>query len=333
MLFPELLETLNAFSRRDELREWVNIHGYVSDDLKSRALLSYIDDWLRLSYSNQDFNLENFLSADLSSIMYGSCPVIFLGTNDWATKRFKLQGELDAELDKWRHQLKKLMLKIKKPVYCCIIPEKDTVVREFSRFDNDSTLLTSSIDSLMLECKNQLAGYSYLEFVQDIPDKRISNYEYYDSHLLSRDYLKIFFNVMQGFNLIDDLDRERIVLRPDQHVGDLAKKFRTDSIIAPYLALTFLGEGANLVSGDSTFRSPLRRTKQSFKCSNASIKAKIVIYGDSHSSIYDQKKLTYLFANTFEECVFYWDPFCVNNKRSDADADFVVFEISQRFLI
>ncbi|MCF6252844.1 MAG: hypothetical protein L3J75_16480 [Methylococcaceae bacterium] len=332
MSFFEAIESLKKLSHRDALREWLVIQDYTTGDLKLRALLSYVDDWLHLTLASPKFNFDHFLSEDLSSILYGKCPVIFMGTNDWAIKRFLMQEQRNTALNKWRSQLEKIIPRVSVPIFCCIVPEKDTLLRHFSKFDNDSMLLAHSIDQLMLEYNDYIAGFSYLQSITNVPDKRIQNYEYYDSHLLSRDYLSIFYSIIQGLGLINEIDSERIILTTDVHVGDLARKLHASSITAHYLALTYIDAGAKLVSGDKTFNSPLRQTRQSFKCTNASIKAKVAIYGDSHSSIYDQKKLTYLLANTFEECDFYWDPFCVNNKRPVRDADFVVFEVSHRFM-
>jgi len=332
MKFIEILNVLTDITNRQEISIWIQKHNPISSDLKSQALLSYINDWLQLTPENQTFDFKQFLSDDHSSIMYGRCPIIFLGTNDWATKRFYSEESLNIEMKKWRHHLNSMLDKSTAPIYCCIIPEKDTVLRSFLNPENPISPIDSYTKHLMSGFKNRIAGYSDLTSIQATPDKNILNYEYYDSHLLSRDYLGIFFSTLQGLNLINDIDIDRIKLKPEPHIGDLSKKLRSTSRPSSYLALSYANESAQLISGNESFNTPLRKTQQSFKCNTPMIDAKVTIYGDSHSSIYQQKKLTYLFANTFKRCDFLWDPFCINNQKPMDDSDFIIFEISQRFM-
>ena len=94
----------------------------------------------------------------------------------------------------------------------------------------------------------------------------------------------------------------------------------------------FHDDTAELIYGNTTFDSPLGNTVQKFVNRNAKIKLKVSIFGDSHSSIYLQKRFTYLYASLFERCEFHWIPWGGEPENFASDADLVVMEISQRFL-
>jgi hypothetical protein len=92
-------------------------------------------------------------------------------------------------------------------------------------------------------------------------------------------------------------------------------------------------EQLEVVAGTTSFGEPLGSTWQSITNYRPLDSRKILVLGDSHSSILAQHRLTYLFAATFERCEFFWNPLGLRDSIQHTDADVVVIEMSQRFLI
>jgi hypothetical protein len=86
-------------------------------------------------------------------------------------------------------------------------------------------------------------------------------------------------------------------------------------------------------AGTPSFGEPLGSTWQSISNDNPLLPGKVLVLGDSHSSILAQKRLTYLSAATFEKCLFYWNPVGVREAPDPTDADFVILETSLRFVL
>jgi len=332
MSFLEKVSELRSVISRDELLNWREKNQSAPADLKLRALLAYVEDWLSLTAEEQEFRFSSFISEDLSSIMLGNCPVIFLGTNEWATKRYLSVTEVTEVLSKWNSHFQRITSDSKVPVFTAIVPEKDAVLRKLLG-KRDLSNLQATIERFIGGYAENLAGYSFMQWIDYPPEPSVANYEYYDSHLLSRDYLRIYIDAMSGLGLRDKLDIQRITMKRTPAVGDLAAKLTGEPFVESNLELLFTEGNVQRISGDETFGEPLRSTRQEFSSSNPIVDAKVAIYGDSHSSIYDKRKLTYLFANTFARCEFFWDPLCLNNKTPVEDADYVVLEIAQRFMV
>jgi hypothetical protein len=92
-------------------------------------------------------------------------------------------------------------------------------------------------------------------------------------------------------------------------------------------------EQLEVVAGTPSFGEPLGSTWQSIRNHRPLDLRKILILGDSHSSILTQHRLTYRFAAIFERCDFFWNPLGLLNNIQQTDADVVVIEMSQRFLV
>jgi hypothetical protein len=88
-----------------------------------------------------------------------------------------------------------------------------------------------------------------------------------------------------------------------------------------------------VVAGTPSFGNPLGSTWQSISNQAPLLRGKVLVLGDSHSSILAQKRLTYLFAAAFEKCLFYWNPVGVRETPEPSDADFVILETSLRFVL
>ncbi len=295
--------------------------------------MSYVRSWVADFPDEHDFLLGNFISEDLSGILYGRAPVIFLGANAWAEKRYLSESAFKTAFEKWNRHLMGVISKVDVPVFIVVVPEKDVVVRRISDGATENDICEGAVDGFLSEWRKKGVGAYFIDGLIDSPDRRLNNYWYYDSHLLSRDYLRIFYSIIQGFSLlggypVDDIRFERGVL-----YGDMDIKLNNPSRMEGFLHLNLNNRGVSQIGGAKTFCDPLRATWQSFKCERAPLKGKVVICGDSHSSIYSQRKLTYLLAGSFEYCDFYWDPLCMNwSAGSFSGADYVVLEISERFL-
>lgn len=72
--------------------------------------------------------------------------------------------------------------------------------------------------------------------------------------------------------------------------------------------LEFKEEAIRQVGGSASFENPLGDTSQSFENDNALFDQHVLILGDSHSSILTQRRMTYLFAGTFQGVKFDWNP-------------------------
>ena len=320
-----------------KLRQRSDLHDYLlttecDDGIGVIALNNYLKLWLDTHPNEEYLDVSKFISSDLSAIMFGICPVIFLGTNDWAQKLYLSKNELNGYFDKWKQHLCRFLDKLEVPARLVIVPEKDVVIRLLSGDDGGLEVLNGAVEDMLHVFRGNSTGSTFLDKEYSAPEKDIRDYSYYDSHLLSRDYIDIYTDVMRGFGLSGYIEEESITLSREDYVGDLASKLNADRQVSKYLQIDYIGSGVIQTGGDGSFASPLRDTFQSFNNDKAPVDAKVVIFGDSHSSIYDQRKMTYLFANTFSRCDFYWDPLRIHRPDVEIDADYVVLEISQRFL-
>lgn len=331
-MLSKWLEELEQIHTVADLRDWRESRNTICIDNMDLSLLSYVDAYLGQYHETEAFDVRKFVSEDLSCIMYRDIPVIYHGSNNWSPRRLGPPETLSGLMDKWRKHLHGLLDKLQVPVYLAIVPEKDVVVRELLGHGEQNYYLHGAAQCFADEFRGRLAGVTSINDVINSPDSSVRNYRYYDSHLLSRDYLKIFICAIQSFGLASRVDWSSIQLKSDSIYGDLAVKLGRQSPKEEFLSLHCNNESAALVDGHPTFSSPLRSTYQIFSNPSSNLDAKVALFGDSHCSVYAQKKLTYLFANTFSRCDFYWDSMCVNSQDKARYADFVFLEISQRFL-
>jgi hypothetical protein len=115
---------------------------------------------------------------------------------------------------------------------------------------------------------------------------------------------------------------------------DLSTKFEN---IQPREVLTFQphisGAAARQTAGSPSFADPLGATSQTFRNDAPLIDQSVCVLGDSHSSIEAQRKLTYLFANTFRDTHFEWNPCGIRQTPDTTGHDNVILEISSRFVL
>ncbi|MCU7812636.1 MAG: hypothetical protein KZQ77_15620, partial [Candidatus Thiodiazotropha sp. (ex Notomyrtea botanica)] len=294
-MLSRIVSDLGQIHTAGDLRQWHARNAVLfRDDGNAKALLLFIEDYVRQYDDDSCFEVSKFLSEDLSCIMYDDIPVIYLGSNNWSPVRFGPESKLFESLSKWRKHLHRLVKIINAPVYLSVIPEKDVVVRELMGCGHQNRYLTNAVDDFVQEFSSKLSGYTNLKDITESSDTRASNYRYYDSHLLSRDYLSVFIRAIQSFGLSSKVDWTSFKLRSDHMYGDLAMKLGQESAKEEFLVLDCAAERVELIAGEPSFSSPLRSTFQSFYNPLGAIDARVAIFGDSHSSIYSQKKMTYL---------------------------------------
>jgi len=328
----------SQFGKLKSIGELAEFLGSIQDkNLFCKALFYYVGVYLsRTSLPKTTrFEPSAFLSHDFSAILYDRFPVIFMGTNAWCLKPL---SSVDVLMDKmsvfYNHLSRLRTLFGSTPVYFLIVPEKDRIVN--SLYFNDNRF--EVIDNCLFSLKNRLLELDVQCFYDDIVQSQLGNkssseYGYFDSHLPSSVYVDMFSMVMQKIDKNFDAHQHVVEYEKSLLFGDLTCKFIAKKNPGEDFCFPLVGNTeTKLVSGDDTFRQPLGETKQAFYNKNASLRKKLLILGDSHSSIYSQKKLTYLFSTYFEETFFYWNPVGVRGDDFITDVDCVIMEISQRFV-
>lgn len=298
------------------------------------AVMYYIKSWVDYFPINHLFSIDKFISSDLSAILYKNIPVILFGSNDWAEKRYLPKERLRLNIRKWHDHILSAFESIGKPILLVVVPEKDTIIRNI---DCEDSARLGFCEEVIIESLSTISGsvhdWLFIHNAQHPDMPFIDNYKYYDSHLLSQDYLKIYNAAINKLFGVNHLVPHDVVYEEGILWGDLDVKLNSSKQIDDFKYPLITERSAFQLTGTNTFADPLHNTWQSFSCNEAPIRGRLAIFGDSHSSIYAQKKLTYLFANTFEFCDFYWDPFCSSGEFSRAvNADYVIFEISERFM-
>lgn len=272
----------------------------------------------------------SFLSRDLSAIFYDGCPVVFGGSNLWSTKKFLDLGKLDEKFDRACAQVNDLISKMSSSVICFVaVPEKDMLISkirsEYKFYDNINFFLNRLSDY----CKSKGALFDYTTSI-DYADQ-LKVFEYPDSHPPHKFYEVMFANIMHKFGHSLILNENRYL---SKYYGDLAKKF---SIPLPQSyeidVLEFEGSTPSLVDGVETYLDPLSSIEQFYVNNNAVYDKSVLVLGDSHSSLYSEKRLVYLLANTFKQVDFKWKPFGYGMTDFHKKYDYVIVESSLRFLV
>jgi hypothetical protein len=160
---------------------------------------------------------------------------------------------------------------------------------------------------------------------------KVSDYNYFDSHLPARDYLLSFERAVN--RLLGLPPSLSYVLEPDKTHADLFTKFGNRQFaLQPAILPSVADSRCQLTGGHETFATPLGDTMQVVENPAAPYDASIALYGDSHCSLLANRKLTYLFACLFRRCVFRWDPFRFRKPIEPDGSDFAILEIAERFM-
>jgi hypothetical protein len=297
-----------------------------------KALDYYIETWKPAPYQ-VTFEPGRYMSRDLSSIMYGDRPIIFLGSNHWACKRWLSHEEIAAYNGPYVNKIGEIKRQRDNNIAFIVVPEKDIVID--SLLGRQEQIATIKHATAQLRAAAGDTPFVSDELFSALPAwASADEYTYPDSHLLSRDYYILLNQALQGLGF-EKFARAEIALESSDFYGDLKNKFDTplEGEAAYLLPRARRGEGFITQSGSESFETPLSQTEQVFINKNAKFDASIQIFGDSHSSIFASKKITYMVASLFRETTFYWNPFGVRDFNIDMTADYVLMEISQRFVM
>ncbi len=300
-----------------------------------QALARYARSWTQLANLHPDapYSPGRFISRDLSAALLGNLPCIFMGTNFWASKRFMTHDEILLNTHAYENRIREIGEVRSHNLAFVMVPEKDVVI----------DVLRGELDSLgvlpfaMQRFRNSAGSMPFIfdQLFEQLPAwASADDYAFPDSHLLSRDYFILFEQLLVGFG-IHRPSPGAILFESEPFYGDLHSKFDTRiDWLSGYNYPRFRHPSAKFEqSGSASFESPLADTVQHFRNPDPIINASLEIFGDSHSSIIASKKMTYLLAHTFRETTFYWNPYCVRGGEMKFTADFVLMEISQRFVV
>ncbi|WP_226583433.1 hypothetical protein [Acuticoccus sediminis] len=231
-----------------------------------------------------------------------------------------------------------LLIKDKYPntlITLAIIPEKDYLISKFFLNEDRFSTVTATISAISMRLQDH-----GIPVVFDAPFANIEKhhdldrFQYWDSHLTGQHYIIIFSRLLRALG-IDWADvKPFISMRTQVEYGDLREKFEGEhpapnESFMPHIDAARL----QLRHGQETFQSPLGDTWQVIINEYPLIDRSVCIFGDSHSSILSQKRLTYLFASTYRDCTFYWNPSGVRGNLPEIEPDHVVLEISSRFVL
>lgn len=299
----------------------------------TNALAHVIDSWIpMLVEAGGHFDPEKLMSRDLTSAYYGTAPAIFMGTNLWATKRWLTPSEIEPRTDGFANQMRGIR-SIRPDAICFVmVPEKDVMIDRVRGTGFDHATLEHAM-ARFADAAGP-APFIFDGFIDGIGHwDGPCHYDYPDSHLMTRDYYLIFQAILRSFGL-PEIKRGEFQFANEPYYGDLAAKFREVITWSHGFSVgRSMREGALTASGSTTFEQPLADTTQHFVNPDPIFDFSVQIFGDSHSSIFGARKLTYMFANTFRECTFSWNPYGVRGGDMGMKADLVVMEIAQRFVL
>lgn len=284
----------------------------------------------------KNFNPEHFLTDDMSAAMIGKWPVVFMGTNYWAIKPYMSLDDHLVKMNQIYKRINEIRLQFpKSDISCVIVPEKDYVLDNYFNIEYKFNVIDDLISDLNKFCVNIGIKFHFSDYLDALKkyEKR-EDFQYPDTHLPARHYVQIYSKILKGIGIHWPDISSNFTMIDLPVYGDLSRKF-TSLDFGPNItkSISVNNENLNVQAGMPTFGDPLGSTWQSIKNFNPLISDKVLILGDSHSSILDQHRLTYLFAATFETCDFFWNPLGLRGTIEYSDADFIIIEISQRFLL
>jgi hypothetical protein len=258
-----------------------------------------------------------------------------MGTNQWAEKPYVDPQENDKAMIRFISNMKRLReVYNKQRLVVVVAPEKDYVINYMFYGHNRYGGIDESLEYL----KAELAKVD-IKLVFNCSLKGLNKYinlndfEYFDSHLTGANYIQIFCRICEAFDLNHNEIHSQMTMTDDEVYGDLRGKFsdyplasrRTFRPYYPY-AITSLTDGIN------SFGSPLGKTWQRLVNDNPLVEGDVLILGDSHSSIYNERRLTYLASGVFCRTDFFWNPCGVRKEVPETAANYAILEISCRFL-
>jgi len=336
----ERLQSLRTeFFKLSSLREaHLFCQSLAADSPVDLAFAFLLESWIRLQKVDPDspFSPLRVVTEDLSAGMLGERPIIFMGTNYWAAKPYL---SLDHHLDKVTMYAKHLqsMREIfrRNKLVLSIVPEKDYVIDKHFLQTGRFQWVDEALSHLARLCSDLEIPLLFNEYVTPLREYETeSDFSYFDTHLPGKHYIQIFSHFLGqvGYRWHDISGA--FTMRNNTDWGDLQTRFG-DVATQPQLPMVpaLQTERLAVVAGTPSFGNPLGSTWQSISNETPLLRGKVLVLGDSHSSILAQKRLTYLCASTFEECLFYWNPVGIRETPAPTDAEFVILETSLRFIL
>ena len=302
------------------------------------ALAYYISTWHDLIGGDDGsaFFPGTRLSRDRSAIFYGNAPVIFDGTNKWCVKPHLSADELFARTRGLRNSVTSVRdANPHSRITLLLVPEKDHILSRFMRNETRFAALDEAIGRLSADMKRMEVAVVFDQPFRGLDSfMSLADFEYKDTHLAGRLYVTIFGFVIASLGLDWPAIREAVSMSRVPEIGDLAGKF-DNSVPAPVLGLQPDVPSSAVVqtAGSETFASPLGDTWQEFTNSAALVDRSVCLLGDSHCSIYAQRKLTYLFAGCFRQVHFEWNPCGIRKPPDLKNPDYILLEMSSRFAV
>lgn len=331
-------ESFFSLTSRRELLSFAD--ALSSDSSQQKALKHYIESWNDLHGAADadyvEFEPAAYVARDLSAIKYGDFPVIFAGSNGWSSKPYLATQEIRGKLDTLKCHILRIR-KIAGNARICIIlvMEKDHLIdfelfksKRFSDLEGEVDLFCSNLqrEGVQVLFSEPLRGISAFMDVREFMQR--------DSHLPGRIYVNYLSRALPALGVEWNVAERHVSLVGRDVYGDLNEKYE-DGVRGPQRAwLPYCNNSERVVTeGSPTFCNPLGDTHQSFTNPDGLVDRRVGIFGDSHSSIFYQQRLTYLFACVYKKAEFFWNPLAIREMPSAFDYDDIVFEVSCRFVL
>jgi hypothetical protein len=301
------------------------------------ALLYYAQTWFDTLIGSDCsvFNPREYLVEDLSAIMLGKCPVIFMGSNRWAEKTYFDYSEHEKSISNLISRLKALRETYKnQKIIVAIVPEKDYAIDYMFISSGRYKNIEAAIEYISQEIAQFGIGLVFNKQLQGLNKyMQLGDFAYYDSHLTGRNYIQYFGEIIKALGIEFTEIHDQLSMKEIEVYGDLFGRFASSTDIPQYTYLPhYPNAQINLTDGCKSLRLPLRDTWQSLFNKNAIVEGEILILGDSNSSILDERRLTYLASGTFRRTDFYWNPCGVRTDVPESTPDYVLLEIASRFV-
>jgi hypothetical protein len=277
------------------------------------------------------------VSRDLSAVAVNNIPLIFLGSNYWWIHRFcSLEANLEKASKRAELYARLLPLFPNAKLFHLAVPEKDSICFDlFFREDFSAHLQINEATKHFMEKYKSITGSHAINLGEySCIDLCSPSFTYRDSHLPTQLYLLLADKIINALGGPSSW-RNTMTLSRELRYLDLGKKLDPEYIGEEIETFSI---HQNVMVKDpiaNAFQAPLRETKTGAINSSPSIDKKVLILGDSHSSIIGSSKLTDILSCTFREVDFAWNPYCIHGLSSvhrAEDYDVVILEISERFI-
>jgi hypothetical protein len=327
------------FFRLSSVRELRRFSDALADDSPVDLAFAFlIGSWTWHNETDPDaaFSPRLAITEDLSAGMLGERPIVFMGTNHWAAKPYL---SLDYHIEKvtsYANHLKRMREIFRKNrVVLSIVPEKDYIIDKHFLQTGRFQVVDAAMSHLARLCADMEIPMLFNGYLAPLREYETeADFSYSDTHLPGKHYIQIFSQFLSqcGHSWQDIVDAFTMI--DNTGYGDLHTRFGDAAMRPPLPRLPALkAERLAVVAGTPSFGEPLGSTWQSISNKTPLLPGKVLVLGDSHSSILAQNRLTYLCAATFEKCLFYWNPVGVREPPEPTDADLVILETSLRFVL